>query len=502
MSRFFPRLRTTTARLRAAVVAIVLLTVCLAAAIAVVLSGVSGDFHTIGQRDAPEVNAATGLYFSLNDMDAQVANVLLVGDDTALASDKSQDLAIYASDRANADADLQQAAVTAADSPAAQRELRMVLNDVGQYEALAADALLADQPTPGSPASAITGNAAAGKAPTVAVDYYQQATDLMSKSILPTVSSLTGVNAADLDSSYDAGHSTTLIGIILTILFGLLLLAALIVLQVHLAKRFRRMVNPALAVATLIAIGLTATATVRLNDENGHLTVARFEAFNSIIALTQARAVSYDANADESRYLVDPGRAAQYQQHFLTQSLQLANVGNVGIFSYDAALAADIRAYQKNNSNVEFGGDLGAEFRNITFPGERAAAVRTLLAYQVYELDDRKLRKMAKTNLAAAVAYDIGTAADQSDGAFNAYSAALSSVITINENAFTTAVAAGQGSPLVDDVLPLAAAVLLIILALAGVRPRLAEYKPLATERSALTPPPPASSRTDAVSRR
>ena len=499
MSRLFPRLRTTAARLRAGVVAIVLLTVCLAAAIAVVLSGVSGDFHTIGQRNAPEVNAATGLYFSLNDMDAQIGNVLLVGADNNLASDKSQDLAIYASDRANADADLQQAAVTAANSPAAQAELRMVLNDVGQYEALAADALLADQSAAGH---VLTGNAAAGRAPAAAVDYYQQATDLMSKGILPTVSSLTGVNAADLVSSYNAGHSTTLIGIILTIVFGLLLLAALIALQVYLAKRFRRMVNPALAIATIIAIGLTATGTVRLVAENGHLNVARFEAFNSIIALTQARAVSYDANADETRYLVDPGRAAQYQQHYLTESLQLVNVGNVGIFTYDAALAADIRAYMKNNANVEFGGYLGAEFRNITFPGERAAAVRTLLAYQVYELDDRKLRKMAKTNLAAAVAFDIGTGPGQSDTAFNNFSAALSSVITINENAFTTAVAAGQGSPLVDDAFPLVAAVLLIILALAGVRPRLAEYKPLATERSALTPPPPASARTKAISHR
>jgi hypothetical protein len=271
---------------------------------------------------------------------------------------------------------------------------------------------------------------------------------------------------------------------------------------VYLAKRFRRMVNPALAVATLIAIGSTATATVRFVAENGHLNVARFEAFNSIIALSQARAVSYDANADETRYLVDPGRAAQYQQHYLTESLQLANVGNVGIFTYDAALAGDIRAYMKNNSNVEFGGYLGTEFRNITFTGERAAAVRTLLAFQVYERDDRKLRAMAKTNLAAAVAYDIGTGPGQSDTAFNNYSAALSSLITINENAFTTAVAAGQGSPLVDDAFPLVAAVLLIILALAGVRPRLAEYKPLATERSALTPPPPASPRTEAVSHR
>jgi hypothetical protein len=86
----------------------VLLACCLATVVAVVSSGLSGDFQAVGQRDVPEVNAATGLYFSLNDMDAQVANVLLVGNDTALAADKRQDMTAYASDRATADADLQQ----------------------------------------------------------------------------------------------------------------------------------------------------------------------------------------------------------------------------------------------------------------------------------------------------------------------------------------------------------------------------------------------------------
>jgi len=478
-SRSVPRLRSTPARLRAAVAAVVLLACCLATVIAVVSSGLSGDFQAIGQRDAPEVNAATGLYFSLNDMDAQVANVLLVGGGTALAADKRQDLAAYASDRATADADLQQAAVTASGSAAAQRELRMVLNGIGQYEALAADALLADQQAPGTAGQIGTAerNTVAGKASPAALDYYRQATDLMRTGILPTVSSLTGVNAAGLDAASNAGRSAALTGIVLTTVSGLLLLAVLLALQVYLAKRFRRIVNPALAVATLIAVGMTVTAVVRLDAEEGHLTVAKQDAFGSILALSQARAVSYDANADESRYLVDPGRAAQYQQAFLTESQQLAAVGNVGIFGYDAALAADIRAYQENNSNIVFGGYLGTEFRNITFPGERAAAVRALLAYQVYERDDRKLRALAAKNLAAAVAYDTGTAPGQSDWAFNRYSAALSSVVAINQDAFTSAVAAGQGNPLLDGVFPAAGAALLIVLALAGARPRLAEYK-------------------------
>jgi hypothetical protein len=126
---------------------------------------------------------------------------------------------------------------------------------------------------------------------------------------------------------------------------------------------------------------------------------------------------------------------------------------------------------------VRFGGYLGTEFRNITFPGERAAAVRTLLAYQVYERDDRKLRALAKTNLPAAVAFDIGTAPDQSDGAFNTYGADLSSVIAINSAAFADAIQAGQGDTATWNVVfPAVGAVLLAGLVLAGVRPRLAEY--------------------------
>src|SRR5262249_27168749 len=154
---------------------------------------------------------------------------------------------------------------------------------------------------------------------------------------------------------------------------GILLASALAALQFHLAARFRRIVNPAIVAATVLAIAFVVVAAARLNVESGHLNVAQQDAFDSIQALTLARAVSYDANADESRYLVDPGRAAQFQQAFLIKSQQIANVGPVGIFGYDAVLADDIEAYQRDNSVVRFGGYLGAEFRNITFPGERQA---------------------------------------------------------------------------------------------------------------------------------
>ena len=85
---------------------------------------------------------------------------------------------------------------------------------------------------------------------------------------------------------------------------------------------------------------------------------------------------------------------------------------------------------------------------------------------------------MAKTNLLAAVEFDTGTAPGQSDWAFNQYSAALTSVITINHDAFSRAVQAGQaGTSAWTGVFPAAGVVLIVVLTVIGVRPRLAEYR-------------------------
>ena len=166
--------------------------------------------------------------------------------------------------------------------------------------------------------------------------------------------------------------------------------------------------------------------------------MAKAEAFDSIVALSQARAVSDDANADESRYLVDPARAGQYQQAFEEKSQQLVRLPRAGIFQYDAALARAIGAYQADHADVSFGGYLGEEFRNITFPGERAAAELALAAYQVYERDDRRLRALKQTgNLRPAIAFDTSYAAGNSNWAFTRYDRALVTLAAINQRGFT-----------------------------------------------------------------
>jgi len=461
------RLRTTPGKIRLLAAGSVAGAALLAAVIAMAFSGVASGASAIGGTDAPEVTASTGLYFSLNDMDAQAANMLLATTDPALASDRPQYLASYDSDRASAYADLQQAAVTAAGNPAAEQQLHQVLNDVGQYEALAADALLASQQRPDGPAGRGT-----------AVSYYRQATDLMRTAILPRVNSLTSVSNGKLDASYAAGRSDAGTGAAAAVAAGLVAIAALLAFQLFLARRFRRLVNPALAAATVIALALTATAAARLGAESSHLRVAKQDAFDSIVALSQARAVSYGANADESRFLADPGRAAMYQQSFLRESQQLASVGTVPPGGYEPALAADFSAWQASHADVRFGGYLGTEFRNITFPGEQAAAVATLKAYLVYEKDDHELRTLDQASPQAAATFDTSMAPGQSDWSFYQYDAALKTLIGINQRAFTAAIAAGQGGAASwNGLIPAGGALLIAALVLLGARPRLAEYQ-------------------------
>ena len=456
----FLRWQTRPERIRGMAAVAVIVTVFLGLITAAIFGGVSSGLRLIGHQSEPEVLATTDLYFRLNDMDAQVANVLLVGGQRGLGIDRQQAQAIYEQDRTQADQDLQRAAVVAGSVPSAQQSLRSVLDGLGRYEALAGEAMYLDGQGSGQPGLPLAD----------ALILYRQATDLLQGSILPSARSLTNQNTATLDAAYQAKRSDAQYGAGWVAMCGAALVAVLVGMQLYFAVRYRRILNPALAGATLIAVVLVTASAVELSAAAGQLHVAKAEAFDSIIALSQARATSDDANADESRYLVDPVRAAQYQQAFENKSQQLVQLTGAGIFQYDAALAQAISAYQVNNADVRFGGYFGVEFRNITFTGERAAAEQTLAAYQVYERDDRNIRALNRgSDLRAAIAFDTSYAQGNSNWAFTQYDNALVGLIAINQRAFDGAMSAGQQDMNGwTDYIPAAGAALIIVLVLAS----------------------------------
>ena len=270
----------------------------------------------------------------------------------------------------------------------------------------------------------------------------------------------------------------------IVVLIGLLLVAALVLFQLYLHRAFRRVLNPFLAAATVFALVLTVLGAVLMSQEAKKLTVAKSDAFDSVIALTNAQAVSSQANADESRYLVDPGRAGQYQQDFENESQQLLNLGpGVTFDSYLSALAVAVGALPSpppafTSDNTPFSGYLGTELNNITFPGEGPAALAAVQGYLAYQKADRQLRAdVSSGDLTAAITFDTGTGPTQSGGIYEAYLSRLRAVTAINETAFSASTASALGNLGAWTALPILAALLILALTAFGVRPRLAEYQ-------------------------
>ncbi|RAG87055.1 hypothetical protein DN069_03625 [Streptacidiphilus pinicola] len=455
-------------RLRWFTTGCLLLTTVLGAVGLTTAVGAQSAWSTIGDQQAPQVVDAAGLYQALTDLDGQSANLIMFGADGSLAGQRTAALSAYTADRTTADRDLQRATLDAAGNANVQHALQDVLDGMGRYQDLDGRALALND----------AAHRPAGHPDPSAVADYRQATDLMRTTLLPAADRLVQANNDAYNHTYDTERSVLGTALWWTVALGVALLAALIGLQIWLAGRFRRLVNPALAAATLLVVVFTGLAGSMWADEREHLRYARRDAFDSVVALSRARAVAYDANADESRYLLDPGRAAQYQDAFETESQQILTLSGASISSYDTALAAAVTAYRADHADVRFGGFYGTEFHNITFTGERAAAEQTLAAYQVYERDDRTIRALADSGkLDQAIAFGTSYAPGASNAAFAEHDSALQKLIGINSSAYDQGVKDGRGELSSRIPLLIAAIGLALLLCLVGVRPRLAEFR-------------------------
>ena len=358
-------------------------------------------FDVMGRQTAPVVMASSDLYFALGDMDAQLANVLLVGNETDLGFTRDEALKIYHERRQEVSQALQQAAETADADPAAAKAVPDILDALGSYETLAAQMILLDEQD----------SHPAGQPAAATLAKYREATDLLKSTLLPAAQGLIDRNSWILEQTYASQRSRTFTDRTWIVVIGSVMLAALVLLQVYVARQFHRFLNPALVAATLIAAALAISGFVLTTNGAEYLRVAKKDSFDSVLALNRARAVSYDANADESRYLVDPQRADQYEKLFLDKSQQLLTLDDATLSTFDKRFDVALRAYRKDSADIGWQGFYGKGFRNITFVGERALAEKTVETYQIYQADDRRIRRLATSGqLRAAIVQSEGRA--------------------------------------------------------------------------------------------
>jgi len=439
--------------LRTALAVTVVLSVAFALAIRHAADGQYQAVKTIAKDASPSILAGQGMRASLADMHSNLANELL-----AEPGQGKQTVDDFNKRRSEAVEDLLAAARNIT-YPGEVPPVRTVLNELPRYEEFAARArLLHDQRNAQFLAE------------------HQAADEVMRMKLLPAIDDLVAVNQRELDRAYQTEKTDATVAWQLVLWIGAALLAMIVGVKFLLYLHMRRIVNPPLLAAAAVAAVAWLWALLAFWQSSSDIKVAKQDAFDSIAVLEAARATAYEANGDESRWLLSkmhggsPDQVRSYASAFHEKAAKIA--ARPSRLS-DADLLTEIDRLQK--SPTGFTGYLAAELNNITFPNEFVAARETLQNFLVYLKIDQQIRDLKDEQ--QAVELCLGTKPGQSNWAFAQFDTALAKTNKINRSYFESSLAeATSWLTGLDWLLPLGLALAVSLLTFLGLRPRLNEY--------------------------
>lgn len=438
--------------------------------------------HVLGHEAGRQAMATTDLYFALADMDARMADVLLMGSEHDLGSGRQDALQRYEDSREQANEALLQAALLIEDDAedevedgtedeVEERNIRAVLDGMGSYERLAAEAQLANDEAQAPP----------GRVDEAALETYRRATRLMHTELMPKAFNLGLDSSAIVRENHEEGRSSVGTGRAWVMTAGGAAVVVLVLLQFYLRARFRRRFNVPLLAATVGAAVLTGGVALALDDSGEYQGEAKEGGLDAAMALSRAGAIATDMQADQSRYLLDPQRADNYQQVYLERAQQVLYRPADNLADYYEAVDEATLAYSELSGSEEPDlntlGYLGKRAYDALLPGQEDALAEVLGAYGALQHQDRELRSAAEEgDLDRAVEVRMGVAHSE-DGVFRSYEQALAELTQLHEDAFDEGIERGEAR--LDPwtwLLPSGTVVLLVLVVL-GVRPRLSEYR-------------------------
>ncbi|WP_435107888.1 hypothetical protein [Nocardiopsis synnemataformans] len=444
------------------------------------------DLHVLGVEAGPQALATTDLYLALADMDARVADVLLMGTDHDLRADREDALEGYEASRARANEALLQAASLTEededeDEDSAERpNVKAVQDGMGAYEQLASRAQVLNDEA----------RAPSGQVDGAALETYREATWLMHTELLPKAFNLGLEASADVRVNHGEGQSSVVLGMLWVSAAGAVAVAALLGLQLYLRVRFRRRFSAPLLAATAVAVLLTGGVVLVLTISGGQQREAKEEGLDAAMALSRAGAISTDMQADQSRYLLeqdmdDDYQADNYQQVYFERAQQVLYRPADNLEEYYTAIDGVVAAYPDlpGAEGVDPEDDpgtlgyLGQRAKDALLPDREDELAEVLESYNALQAEDRALRSaVGEGDLAGAVDIRMGVARS-GDGAFQAYEDALAELTDLHEDAFDQGIARGEAALAPWTWLLPAATGLLLALVVLGIRPRLAEYR-------------------------
>ncbi|MEZ0095860.1 hypothetical protein [Streptacidiphilus sp. EB129] len=308
-------------RLRVQAAAALLLIAALLACALISFSTAQSDLHELASVSRPRAAAAADLYQTLADLDAQHAKSLVVGysaappadgqpptlvDDGVLASLTAQ------ADRSRLGGDLTLLAQTS--DTAGRSAVQSLLDSLSSYDALTG--------TEEFSATSQT-DPVVGRPPVLALDYYDQAEGLLQQTLLPTVRGLLAGADQQVSADRSAAADHARLGALLLGLIGLVALVLMVWWQVDVARRHGRLLNPALLAATAALLAVALAGGLALLGAAGRIVGAVHDGYAPAAAVAQAQVSSANAEAVESRWLVDGAYRPSLQQQFDVMTRQL-----------------------------------------------------------------------------------------------------------------------------------------------------------------------------------
>jgi len=303
----------------------------------------------------------------------------------------------------------------------------------------------------------------------------------------PAAEALAAANANELERRYAAYRATSLAHGGAAVAAFALLVAALLGAQVWLARRVRRLVNPMLALATLVAVAGGLWLGAAILTERGDLRAAKSDAYDSLHTLFQAKTAANALRAAMSLWLLDPDARPEAQERMGAARLALTGTDLtrpdlaaplLNQLQRSQALERSGSAREARDTAPHLGGLLGKELENITFGvPERDAATESVARLAAAEQVALAVAEEAHRNRTTAAGRWLSEGPDGGAGAFLALQATLDRTIAVNQAEFDRRVARSLDMAALIPLVACAALLAAALLSAGGLWLRLREYR-------------------------
>jgi hypothetical protein len=162
----------------------------------------------------------------------------------------------------------------------------------------------------------------------VAAAYLSEANNLMRTTMLPAAARLDA--AAQNQLNHDNDRATASIPLIATIVLLVATLLGLLLLQVGVTRRFRRLLNLPLVLATVLVVVVGVWAIAATGAEHRAITKGQRQGVAPLSTLAEARTLAFQARGDDELTLVTRDAVATYQQDYASTIARLRAVLAVG----------------------------------------------------------------------------------------------------------------------------------------------------------------------------